>query len=222
MRMAFAELGLNILFEDNMATEFLIESPDLYQRIISKLLDQYNGNYDGFVFSDNDKELRLDKSADIILNPFQIDINNRKILTKVYLDVVKEQEEINLEFMHNLYSEMERFVINICEQSDYALTYDKKIEFIDILKLYNVHWDDSEDDLASRIIAYIKLSHRVLNIRIFVFIGLKSFLSNDVLDQLLKTIAYEKVNVLLFERYDSAVLEHEKRVIIDKDACLIY
>ena len=116
---------------------------------------------------------------------------------------------------------MERFVIEICGHSDYALTYDSILEIVDVLKMFNVHIDDTEITLAERIISYIKLSHRVLNVSLFIFTGLKAFFTEEVLEQLLQTLSYEKVNILLLERYDSKLLEHENRIILDRDACII-
>ena len=222
MRLACPEYDLNYLFEENKATEFLIDSPDKYQEIISKLIAQFNGEDDSFVFSENDKELKLDKIADIILSPFQIENNNRKILAKIYQESIKEQQATNSELIQQLQSYMERFVIEICEHSDYALTYDSNPEVVDVLKMFNVHVDDSEIDLAERIISYIKLSHRVLNVSLFVFAGLRAYFTDDVLDQILQTLSYEKVCVLLIERYDSKLLEHENRIILDRDDCIIY
>ena len=222
MRMACSEYGLNYLFEENKATEILIDTPEKYQEIINKLLAQLKGEDDGFVFSENEKELKLNKNADIIFDPFLIDINNRKILAKIYQEAIKEQQDINSELMQQLHSYMERFVIEICENSDYALTYNSNPEFIDVLKMFDVHVDDAEIDLAERIVSYIKLSHRVLNITLFIFVGLKAYFTDDVLDQLLKTLSYEKVSVLLIERYDSKMLIYENRIIIDKDTCIIY
>ena len=117
MRMASSEYDLNYLFEENKATEFLIDTPEKYQEIINKLLAQLKGEDDSIVFSENDKEVRLDKNADIILSPFQIDINNRKILAKIYQEAIKEQQDTNTELMQQLHSYMERFVIEICEHS---------------------------------------------------------------------------------------------------------
>ena len=222
MRLSCPEYDLNYLFEENKATEFLIDSPDKYQEIISKLIAQFNGEDDSFVFSENDKELKLDKIADIILSPFQIENNNRKILAKIYQESIKEQQATNSELIQQLQSYMERFVIEICEHSDYALTYDSNPEVVDVLKMFNVHVDDSEIDLAERIISYIKLSHRVLNVSLFVFAGLRAYFTDDVLDQILQTLSYEKVCVLLIERYDSKLLEHENRIILDRDDCIIY
>ena len=222
MRMASSEYDLNYLFEENKATEFLIDTPEKYQEIINKLLAQLKGEDDSIVFSENDKEVRLDKNADIILSPFQIDINNRKILAKIYQEAIKEQQDTNTELMQQLHSYMERFVIEICEHSDYSLTYDSNPEVIDVLKMFNVHIDDNEINLAEKIVSYIKLSHRVLNITLFIFAGLRAYFTDDVLEQLLQTLSYEKVSVLLLERYDSKLLVHENRIILDKDACIIY
>ena len=77
-------------------------------------------------------------------------------------------------------------------------------------------------DVATKIINYIHLAHRVLNTSLFIFINLKSYFSNEDLELLYQTLLYEKVTILLIERYESTKLSFEKHLIIDNDACVIY
>ena len=216
------EYGINILLDENYITELLIESPNMFLPFMTKLWQQYRGEEDFIIFSQFDKELHLDKVAEIVSDPFQIDVNNRKILVKIYQNIVKEMQEKNLEQMWKLQSLMEKYVIEVCETSEFLLTYDANPDFIDLLKMYNVHVDNTEMDLVSRIIAYVKLSHRVLNTSLYIFVNLKSYFSNEILEKLYQTLCYEKINILLIERYDRGALDLERRIIIDKDACVIY
>lgn len=222
MRIVCNSYGLDLLLEENCVTELLIDSPEHFQSFLYGLLEQYNGGDDYIIISEADKNLRLNKVAEIITDPFHVDVNNRKILTQLYCSMIRESMDTNLEMMLQLQTAMEKFVIEVCEQSEYSLSYNSNPDFSDLLKLYNVHIDIDGLDLASKLLSYIKLSHRILNTSLYIFVNLKAFFSNEVLEQLFKTICYEKVNILLVERYDSSVLEHEKRVIIDKDACIIY
>lgn len=221
MRMVCHEYGLDYLFKENVAAELLLDSPELFFSFISRLLGQYNGE-DFIIFSESDKELHLNKIGEIITNPFQIDLNNRKLLTKIIEDTLKEYQEHCPEKMLQLQSDIERFIINVCDSSDYALTYNDDPVFTELMKLYNVHVDSSNMDIVSKLVYYVKLSHRILNTSLFIFVNLKAYFSNEALELFLQTLSYEKVYIMLIERYDSSLVYNERRIIIDRDACVIY
>ena len=88
--------------------------------------------------------------------------------------------------------------------------------------MYDVHIDNEDTDLQSRILNYIKLTHRLLNIELFVFVNLKTFISIEILAELYQTLCYKKINLLLIERQDYGLIENEHRIIIDQSACVIY
>lgn len=222
MRMICKEYGIDYVFDENYATELLIESSDLLQTFVQRLLQQANGGDDYIILSRANSELRFDKVAEMIIDPFNLDINNRKIISRIYQGIMQECNENIPENYITLKTMMEQFIIGICENSEFFLTYDSNPDFINILKMYDVRIDNEDTDLQSRILNYIKLLHRLLNIELFVFVNLKSFISKEILVELYQTLCYEKVNVLLIERQDYGLIENEHRIIIDQAACVLY
>ncbi|SDZ88730.1 CRISPR-associated protein Csn2 [Oribacterium sp. KHPX15] len=209
-------------FEENKVTVLTIDSSAHFRDFISRLWNQFNNAEDFLIVSNNGKEISLNKVADIISDPFSINLNNKKILSKIYHDIIQDIQENDLEDFLKMKLEVEQFIINICEKSDFNLSYEPKLEYSDLLKLYDVHIDVDDMELATKIINYIHLAHRVLNTSLFIFINLKSYFSNKDLELLYQTLLYEKINILVIERYDYLKLHFEKHLIIDNDACVIY
>lgn len=56
----------------------------------------------------------------------------------------------------------------------------------------------------------------------FIAVGLKSYLSKAELIEMYKSIALNKLRLLLIECSDKETLEEEKKYIIDTDLCEIY
>ena len=222
MRMVCESYGLNYQFRENTTVELLIDSADIFRTFVTLLWNQYTTSEDFIVFSEGDKEIRLDKSGDIILDPLQIDVNNRRIITKIHQEIIQDSLDNRQEQLSVLLTQMERFIIDSCERSEYLLTYDTTPNMGELLKLFNVHVDNTDMDMQSRIIAYVKLVHRVLNVSLFVFVNIKSFFSDEILEMIFRTLNYEKVNILLIERHETPCLANQTRIIIDKDACVIY
>lgn len=79
MKLAFAELSNVVLSDKNQVTEWIIESPDLFARYVQELICQCEGKDGDFVLSKNDKIVEISKYMEVIINPFGIDINNKKI-----------------------------------------------------------------------------------------------------------------------------------------------
>ena len=67
-----------------------------FSKYLQELYEQCERKEGKFVLSDNDKELDLSKCVEIIGNPFAVDINNRKILGKLYaeLDELSGKEQM--------------------------------------------------------------------------------------------------------------------------------
>lgn len=221
MRIVCREFNIDYEFKENCVAELLIESPELFQYFIGGLFRQYNGEEDFIILSENEKELALNKTSSIIIDPFHIDINNRKMLARIYQDIIRDYQESNMESILDLQNSINRFLLDICEHSEYAMVYDDNSDLVDLLKLFNVRFDSDENDFACNIISYIKIAHRILGHSLFVFVNLKTFLPRNVMGEFYQTIRYEKVNIVLIERFDLYTNEDENRIIIDKDGCLI-
>lgn len=222
MRMICGDYGLECVMDENSITEILLDMPERFMEFVQRLWGQFVGSDDFLLISEDDKELRLEKVAEIITDPFHIDLNNRKILARIYQDIIEDIQDKQLEALINLKGQLESFVIDACDQSAYALTYDSVQDFSNFLKLYNVRIDEEESDIINRLISYVRLSHQVLGTKLFFFVNLKAYLSEQMMTDFYQSIQYEKVYAVMIERFESPKKECENRIIIDKDGCLIY
>ena len=50
---------------------------------------------------------------------------------------------------------------------------------------------------------------------------IRTYFSEDKLYQMLYTLCYENIYILLIERFAFPVLDFERRIIVDKDYCVI-
>lgn len=106
---------------------------------------------------------------------------------------------------------------------DYDLDYSDSLEVKDFLKIMNLHFADDAESLLEKLIDYVQLLHEVLQVRLFIFINIRSYLSTEGLQQLYKQVFYNKGFILLIENNDNFIREdNEEVMIIDKDHCIIY
>lgn len=71
------------------------------------------------------------------------------------------------------------------------------------------------------IVDYVKLGHQVLGIKLYVFLHLKDYLSEEDLEKLYEMVAYEQISVLLLESKMIDKLPQEQWWIVDADNCII-
>ena len=62
----------------------------------------------------------------------------------------------------------------------------------------------------------------VLSVKVFVFINLRSYLTDKQMQELIKEITYQEVQALFIENQERGCLEGGMRYIIDVDGCEIY
>lgn len=93
MKMVHSELSGEIISESAAFTEWIIESPKDFSEYLHELYCQYEKDEGRFVLSQGDKILELSKYLEIIVNPFTVEINSRKILNKLYIKLEKVSKE---------------------------------------------------------------------------------------------------------------------------------
>lgn len=222
IKLVHSKLGFSLILEENRVNELVVEKPSLLAEIVRELEDQCEGQAGGFILSEDGSPLVIGKNSSFVINPFSIDSNNRKILTKLYQD-------IDFQVKNELYEEQAEFCQSylnymdcICRQSEFSLTYNIEPTCQELLKMADVKIDIEADTLLERIVEHIKISCSLLERNIFVFLNLKLFLAEQEIRELYKECFYRKVHLILIEAVYMGKYPEEEICIVDKDACIIY
>ncbi len=223
MKLVSVELSDAVLSDKYQVTEWVIESPDLFARYVQELVGQCNGDGGSFVLSQNDKIVELSKYMEIIFNPLGIDINNKKIINRLYMDLDKlaKQEDMYLQTlqMRQILSE---YLMELEQKSEYILDFEQEIDLTLIFKAAGIKHEIIEEDYLERLIRYMKVVAQVLGIKIITFINLRSYLNDVQMEQLLKEAIYQEIQILLVENQERTCLKDTFRYIIDNDKCEIF
>lgn len=221
MKLVHFDLNEPILEEKFKFTEWIIESPAAFTEYIQELGRQIAGEEEQFVLSENNKEMSLVKKADLIINPFAVDVNARKILNKLYseLSIISKEEQMYLKTME-LFRHIQEYMMELEQCTDYILEYDQDFEISVVLKAVNVRYETKETDFLERLIQYIKIMAAV-GVKLFIFVNLRSYLSDYQMKEIIKETQYQEVQCLFMENQQRSCIEGGKRCILDKDRCEI-
>mgnify|MGYP002565148466 FL=1 len=223
MKMVHSELSGEIISESAAFTEWIIESPKEFSEYLHELYCQYEKDEGRFVLSQRDKILELSKYLEIIVNPFTVEINSRKILNKLYIKLEKvSKEEQMYEETLELTAYIHEYLMQLEQQTNYILSFDDNLEIPALLKAVGIKHEEMEDDFFERIIRYVKIAVEVLSTKVFVFVNIRSYLTDEQIQELIKEIRYQEAKILFMESQERACLEGGMRYIIDRDGCEIY
>lgn len=223
MKFVHCELSAPLISESDSCTEWIIERPELFSEYTQELLMQKDGKEGRFVLSQDNKIIDIPKNVEIILNPFAVDINDKRILNKIYqnLNNLAYSEECYMrtqEITQNIYE----YLLNMEQKTEYILSVEADIDMALLFKAAGVKNEVYEEDFVQMLSRYIKIMCDVLKIQFVVFVNIRSYLTDEQLQEIIKEVAYLEVKLLLMENQERSLLKDTKRYIIDGDQCEIY
>ena len=223
MKLVHVDLSGEIVNEQKSCVEWIIESPELFSKYVGELYKQSNKLEGKYVLSENNKEMDIAKYTEVIINPLSIEINNRKVLSKLY-------EELNkLSFNEAMYMKtleisklVQEYLLDLEQKTNYILEFNNEIEMTSLFKAVDLKYEDSGENFLERLVKYIKIIVDLSSVRLFVFINARCFMNDEQIEMLCKEIEYMEIKGLFIESGEKACVEGMGRYIIDKDKCEIY
>jgi len=222
MRLVNVSYNVDIEFAENCTEIISIEGPNIYTEFIQELISQLDGEAGNFVLSEKNDTLKMDKKVEFISNPFGVDFNEKRIISKAY-NVLKDSAEGLDELREKINSSIVNILDEVILRSPYDnFVYNLDLDWNTLFKLYDVKVQFEEGKLVDKLIQYIKMLAELLGIRVVFLLNMSTFLTKYELQELCKSAQYEKVNLVLLEQRELELTDVKSRShIIDCDRCLI-
>jgi CRISPR-associated protein Csn2 len=223
MKLVCADWERQILLDSQRITEWIVESPDLFSQIVQQLQQQINGGSAGFVLSDSEKELDLSKCAEMIVNPFAIDFNDKKIQKKLYAELleISKGEELYLTTQEILNS-LNNYFLQLESISGYELETDVEVDMLALFKAMGIQVQDYAADFFETLIQYIKVMADLMKKKLIIFVNIRSYLNDIQIEQVSEIAVYNEIAILFIENIQRDFSKQRRYYIIDKDGCEIY
>ena len=224
MKIINREWHRQIELKENVIHTLILENKVYYREIILELLRQHKGLEGDFVLSEKNKDIAFDKNSYFITDLFNIDINNKKVLTKVYATLQKQVEEDIVEY-NQLTSVIKRYFERLVFNNNLDLEQDEEIDVMSLLKLgdFKIHFEES--NYLEKIIKYMKVLIDLCGVKVIFLIGLHSIFNNNEIKQFYKEICLNKIKIVNIETQQFSDYSNEgyKELIyiFDKDNCEI-
>ena len=221
IQLAHVHLETLLTISDEYVQMLIIENPTEFYNMVSDLDRQFDGQEGQFIFSIDGQIVPAIKYGALISDLFHFDLNDKKLLALLYkrLEGVAFGEKIVL--FNELTAKAVTFLEDVSFFVPFALEYDEP-QPSDYLKASGLKFAKMYDSLEEKIVCYVNALIELKQCEFFVFVNLKSVLSDEKLEQIYAHCRAEQVGVLLIEGGKRRkLLPCEKAVIITEDLCEI-
>ena len=213
-----------IEIEENTIHTLVFENKRYYRENIIELINQHKGNEGSFIISKNSKEIEFAKDSHIITDIFSIDINSKKVLTKVYLSLLKLLVE-DVSRYNELSTNIKVYFEKLIFDSSLEIEQGEEIDMTSLLKLgdFKIHVDN--DDILDKFIKFLKVLTELCNCKIIFVVGLHNVFTIDEIKEIYKEVCLNKINIIniAYQQFKNISNENYKEIvyIFDKDNCEI-
>lgn len=223
MKLVCADWERQILLDSQRITEWIVESPVLFSQIVQQLQQQINGGSGKFVLSDSEKELNISKCAEMIVNPFAIDFNDKKIQKKLYAELleISKREELYLT-TQGIFNSLNNYFLQLESISGYELETDMEVDMLALFKAMGIQVQSYAADFFETLVQYIKVMADLMQKKLIIFVNIRSYLNDFQIEQVSEIAVYNEIAILFVENIQRDFSKQRRCYIIDKDGCEIY
>ncbi len=213
-----------IVLEDNLIHTIVFENKKYYRENILELIRQHKGYEGSFILSTNNKEVSFYKNSYFISDLFNIDINNKKIISKVYGELLKNVVDDIAEY-NKITSYIREYFETLVFNNNLDLEYNDEIEANSLLKLGDFKIQFEESDYLGKLIKFFKVLIELCNIKVIFTVGLYRVFSLEEVEKIYKEACLNKINIINIESEQQRIKEsdsyNEIVYIFDQDNCEI-
>ena len=213
-----------IEIEENTIYTLVFENKKYYRENIKELISQYKGNEGNFIYSNDNKEISFEKSSYIITDIFNIEVNSKKILTKIYNSLLKQIIDDTVEY-NELTTHIRAYFEKLIFNSPFEVEQGEEIDINSFLKLGDFRIHIEEDDILEKFIKFLKVLVQLFGINIIFIVGLHNVFTDEEIKEIYKEVCVNKINIINIEyrQFDNLSDENyiEKVYIFDKENCEI-
>lgn len=210
-----------LVWDDSVhVRELIIENPKYFRDFVKDFYF-HNDDGSGVSLTEVGKSLKFSEEVDVIINPLKLDFGNRKAMTNLLKILVRTSLSEDFYFETNeLKTKIVRFLNSVIDSENFRFEVGADDFSLDqIAKAINFHVVDDEDDFVELLTDYLEMMRELARTKLFVFIALRSFLSDAELCRFCRNIADREINVLLVEDQTRSKIEAISRMTVDGDLC---
>ena len=221
MRLVDYKTGINIDFEQESINILQLENAKVMFDVCNDLFKQCSGEDGNFVLSDDLKTLNFADCCQFIPNIFDLGLNGKKIENLLQK---KLQSIINGGDYAEQFFAIDKSIVELNNKLlpniDLQISYNDDLQFCDIFKICGYKIEEKQN-LFDRIIDYVDVVSELSKTKLFIFVDLFPYISQEQTQKLVKQFEYMDIKVLFVTSFLPYKIDNVKKTIVDADLCMI-
>jgi len=202
-------------------TSIVIEHKPTFLQFLQELYAQLNGS-DGCIFlSENGRPLKISKNVELITSFIPFNLNEKRLITKI--NSLLEAEALDAEHYYQtmeLLANIEKYVNSLSDFFPFNISC-SGINTTSMIKMADISIEEDSATKIERVLNYMLIVNDLLGERLFVFINMSMFFSDEDMQGFIFTCNMHKYKVLLIDGVETTEYNGIRRMIIDCDLCII-
>lgn len=220
MRLAHPELETVLkLDEADAVPSLVIENRRFFREFLQDIYDQLEGKDGKTVLSQADKPVPFSKNAELIDSVTGFSVNQKGVLNKI-LAALEKDAVCGEHYMRTceLLQAMEEYVFSLTQDFTADLICGK-LGIASVLKGVGLTVNEEGSGTLERFLDYMELVREFDREKLFIFVNLRSYFTDEELIPFLETALAHEYRLLLIDGAANERLPMEKRLTIDSDLC---
>lgn len=199
-------------------------SQSTFRTLISKFWTRIEMNDPSgiLIYDDDIREIAYTKDCELILSPFLIDLNSKRIQTALInrLQKMLQTEQKTLADISGLRSAIDTAIGEQMSEFDFSLYIDTDSDDLAaLLKYLSIHINYTPDDLKSIITTFAAVSCELKLNKLTIFVNLKDYFSKEEIEEIESVFLANNMIILLieFEECQAPLSKYERGLSIDTD-----
>lgn len=220
--MKLAHYDFENVFEisPNNINVLVVESEEIFFQYCSELFSQMAGEPGNFCLYEKEEFLRLDKVGTFVWDYFSLQINDKKLISKLYTSLQQVAETHYLREYQQICTLFAEFFAKLNAESECPISYDTESGLTALFKAFDVKIEQ-ENTLLEKLLLYVRLQTTFLKTKCFFFVNLKTVLPEQALMSFYHEMQLNDICIFLLENTQKPKLPSETITVIDRDLCEI-
>lgn len=201
----------------------IFESPIEFRKTITALKEQLDGDEEFFLAYTEKEDIKLSKYGYIIETPLNIQLDEKKTNLNIQKDIgtnIKSEEKEKFELLKQTINE---YISEITYDYNLPVSMDDDINLTSFLKAMSLSYQDNSESFIERFINKIKLISFIFGYKIFFFINLHDYFSNDEMEIIFLQLDLLEISYILISSHaPKQKISKEFLIIIDEDLCELH
>lgn len=221
MTLSNFEFSNSLEFKEGRINTLVMENPVFYRNTVLKMKEQINGGNEEFFLYKNGQKEDFVKNTELITDIFGLKFDTKPLNTKI-IQALKDETDLADDETFEIITKLNMFASELANKLAFDVSFKELTDLKEVIKLFEFFLDVETLNFCEKITEYMDVISSFSNKKLFVFLNLKSALTEEETEYFIKNAVYKKYSVLLLEnKAQERIWENEKLTVIDRDLCEI-